>query len=462
MIRKHLADSSCDFKLGHPFTALLCGPSGCGKTTLMKNMLQKNSAIINPPPQRIVWLYKRWQPMYDIIKSTVSPSIEFIQGIPPGIDQPTFFNPKVNNLLIIDDLMSSCGDDPRMTEIFYEGSHHRSLSVALLCQNLYYSKSPTQRRNSHYVILFKNPNDLQSVMTFAKQVNPTKTKEVMQAYETATAKPHGYLLLDFKQTTNEQDRLKANIFDEDQTKEDSEQINSSIQHQPYYSLQERQPEHFEEDKMVSCDYCGTVLDSIHDLQRHLTTWCPLNTEGLPLTDSIGQKRPGTPHSVPTKIPKLDRESEHKGFSPMRCEISRYWAKVVKEGQQQYEQEGCSKKYSKARFIQDNIKEIRKDLREAYVMFIKNWMKMNENSAIHQKIMGRVEELHDQNNLDWKIFKVSKRYRRGGLSIYKIVDFNGNDIQGTFYQDELQKVTIKEDQIWKIDKILKQRKKGKKI
>ena len=25
--------------------------------------------------------------------------------------------------------------------------------------------------------------------------------------------------------------------------------------------------------------------------------------------------------------------------------------------------------------------------------------MNENSAIHQNIMGRVEELHDQNNLD---------------------------------------------------------------
>ena len=62
----------------------------------------------------------------------------------------------------------------------------------------------------------------------------------------------------------------------------------------------------------------------------------------------------------------------------------------------------------------------------------------------------------------EIFKVSKRYRRGGLSIYKIVDFNGNDIQGTFYQDELQKVTIKEDQIWKIDKILKRRKKVKKI
>lgn len=58
----------------------------------------------------------------------------------------------------------------------------------------------------------------------------------------------------------------------------------------------------------------------------------------------------------------------------------------------------------------------------------------------------------------EIFKVSRRYRRGGLSIYKLVDFNGDDIKGTFYQDELQKVTIKDGQLWKIDKILKQRKK----
>ena len=83
------------------------------------------------------------------------------------------------------------------------------------------------------------------------------------------------------------------------------------------------------------------------------------------------------------------------------QISRYWGKVIKDGQQQYEQEGCSKKNSKARFIQDNIKEIREDLRKAYVIFIKNWMKMSENSVIHQKIMGRVEELHDQDNLDWE-------------------------------------------------------------
>ena len=62
----------------------------------------------------------------------------------------------------------------------------------------------------------------------------------------------------------------------------------------------------------------------------------------------------------------------------------------------------------------------------------------------------------------EIFKISRRYMRGGLAIYVIEDFNGNGIHGTFYQRELQRVTIKDDHLWKIDKILKQRKKNKKI
>jgi hypothetical protein len=28
---------------------------------------------MTPPPQRIVWLYKRWQPLYDEIGRTVVP-----------------------------------------------------------------------------------------------------------------------------------------------------------------------------------------------------------------------------------------------------------------------------------------------------------------------------------------------------------------------------------------------------
>lgn len=54
-------------------------------------------------------------------------------------------------------MATEAAKDPRVTDLFTEGSHHRSLSVIALNQSLYFSKDPTQRRNCHYLVLFNNP-----------------------------------------------------------------------------------------------------------------------------------------------------------------------------------------------------------------------------------------------------------------------------------------------------------------
>jgi hypothetical protein len=46
----------------------------------------------------------------------------------------------------------------------------------------------------------------------ARQVNLGRVQEFMTAYEDATSRPHGYLMLDLKPTTNDQQRLKTNIL----------------------------------------------------------------------------------------------------------------------------------------------------------------------------------------------------------------------------------------------------------
>jgi hypothetical protein len=35
-------------------------------------------------------------------------------------------------------------------------------------------------------------------------------------------------------------------------------------------------------------------------------------------------------------------------------------------------------------------------------------------------------------------------------IYRIKDYNGEEITGTFYQSELQKIDIKDEELWKIE------------
>jgi hypothetical protein len=48
------------FLFRHSFTANITGPTGCGKTYFVKALLQNCRIKMAPPPQRIVWLYKRW------------------------------------------------------------------------------------------------------------------------------------------------------------------------------------------------------------------------------------------------------------------------------------------------------------------------------------------------------------------------------------------------------------------
>lgn len=282
------------FKLLHTFTGMIAGPTACGKTYLVKEILQRE--LIEPFPERIIWLYKRWQPLYDVISSTVHPKPEFLQDIPIDLDKDSFINPRVRNLIIIDDLMSSLVKDPRVNDLFTEGSHHRNLSVIVLSQNLYFSKDPTQRRNCHYLILFNNPVDKQQIMTLARQMYPGKCKIFMDKFENATAIERGYLLVDLKPTTPEALRLKGNIFHKNcinpkidsMHKVCSDNISETAAKSVQTELDDIKKSHLdnlhfensyleEQDcNMLPCDDCGLVFNDEHDLQRHVKKWCPEN------------------------------------------------------------------------------------------------------------------------------------------------------------------------------------------
>ena len=59
----------------------------------------------------------------------------------------------------------------------------------------------------------------------------------------------------------------------------------------------------------------------------------------------------------------------------------------------------------------------------------------------------------------EIIKVTQRIMRGGLPIYRLKNFHDEEIKRTFYQSELQRVDVRDDDIWKIETILKTKGKG---
>jgi hypothetical protein len=84
-----------------------------------------------------------------------------------------------------------------------------------------------------------------------------------------------------------------------------------------------------------------------------------------------------------------------------------------------------------------------------------------------KIGDKVRVTHISNlftrqyDMQWsgEIFIITKRFLRSSLPVYKLKDFNDEEIQGTFYQSELQKVDTDEDNLWKIEEILKSKGSG---
>jgi hypothetical protein len=56
----------------------------------------------------------------------------------------------------------------------------------------------------------------------------------------------------------------------------------------------------------------------------------------------------------------------------------------------------------------------------------------------------------------EIFRVHTRKVRARLNVYTLIDFLDEEVQGTFYQPELQKITADPEGVFKIDKVLRNR------
>ena len=192
----------------HPFNALISGPSQCGKTTVLRNILQYHPETIAGIKERIlkvVWCYGKWQKYYEIPVKNVE--FKYIEGMPDEEDVLGY------DIIVLDDLMQQIDKCPYVSKLFTAGTHHDNQSVIVLTQN-YYQKGEicnTLRKNAHYVILFKDPGDMTVVRTMSWRMFPDNTKYLVDAFKQATAQPHGYLLIDRTQETDDECRLRTNI-----------------------------------------------------------------------------------------------------------------------------------------------------------------------------------------------------------------------------------------------------------
>ena len=59
----------------------------------------------------------------------------------------------------------------------------------------------------------------------------------------------------------------------------------------------------------------------------------------------------------------------------------------------------------------------------------------------------------------EVFIIRERFRRSNILIYKVKDWDGEEVKGTWYESKLQKINKDNDNLRKIESVLKKRKRG---
>lgn len=192
-------------KLHHPASIVISGPSGCGKTFFIRELLKFKREMFNVVPDKVVWFYGIYQNLYNEI-----PDVTFVEGLPSNYKDYL----GENTLFIIDDLMSECGSDKKLTNLFTKGSHHLNITICFLTQNFFH-KGKEMREitlNAHYIALFKNRRDLSQITHLGRQLFPRHVKFFQEVYDDATKKPFTYLFIDLRSDTPEDMRLRTQIL----------------------------------------------------------------------------------------------------------------------------------------------------------------------------------------------------------------------------------------------------------
>lgn len=195
--------------ISHPSSILLSGPSGSGKSFWMKRLVEHAKQMFSPSIDKVTLCYAEMQPLYNEM------NVDLLEGMPANLcDQ---LNPELRHLVIVDDMMTELGDSTLLANFFTKICHHRGISLIVINQSLFPKgkESRTMSLNANYIVCFKHPRDQSQIMHLARQIYPGRSKFLLEAFNDATSKAYGYIVLDFRPETLDDRRVRTHVFPDD-------------------------------------------------------------------------------------------------------------------------------------------------------------------------------------------------------------------------------------------------------
>lgn len=192
-----------------PFSCIVSGPSQSGKTFFVNQVLENHERLIDKFVQlKVLWCYGIESDSTGNQLKNPSVFIRYLKGLPTEKDLQGF------NTVIIDDLLTETARNEAMTNLFTRTVHHKNVNVFCLIQNIFF-KSHVIRNlnlNANYIVLFRNIRDQTQLKIFARQFYPENSAFFTSAFDDATKKPYGYLLVDLHPKCDDHYRVRGDIF----------------------------------------------------------------------------------------------------------------------------------------------------------------------------------------------------------------------------------------------------------
>ena len=181
------------FTVHHPGNWQIIAPSFGGKTRLVAEILERRHETFSVPIESIVFVYSEFQPIYYKLMDKI-PQIKFTTSIDEAetlVESP--------GIIVFDDIMDRLSNSEnirKLTSWWTTEGHHRGISCLALLQNAYHKGLRELSLSNHYVVLFRQPRDMNTVSVISRQVCPYQTKFLVEAFRIATdQKEFSYIFL---------------------------------------------------------------------------------------------------------------------------------------------------------------------------------------------------------------------------------------------------------------------------
>ena len=201
-----------DARLKTNFGLLCSGGPYAGKTSWTVELIRNADKLIDRPFDYIVWFYGEPNPLVRQLERELNGKLTSVHGLPDNLED--YITPGQRGLHVYDDLFLELTNSNRINELCAYKTQHSNLSWIILMQNLFHNGKSRQTiyRCAHYLCVFNNALDRSQIYTLAYKLMPGNQKLFLKIFEKAAARPHGYMLIDGRQTTPQEARFRTDIF----------------------------------------------------------------------------------------------------------------------------------------------------------------------------------------------------------------------------------------------------------